>query len=589
MRAQTFADFEIVAVDDGSADASIEVLRRHGDAVKVLRQERRGPSAARNRGVANSTGEYLGFLDADDWWKPEFLAKMVAALERDRECVMAYCDLQLVDSLGKPFPTSLMAVRENRSPTMQDMLDALGPIMPSGVVIRRSVLDTVGGYPEPLYAFEDVYLWLLLREKGPFAYLNEELVCWRFAHFPAPLKAPGGQEAAGRIFRQMVMARYRVDPLRHVHARERAPRSILGYIGLDALKRGDPRDRAQRVSARHQPRSLSRAKLPAAGKNGAPHHHGARAERQIGQSCVSGNVDSQKRLLPDFIAIGPPRTATTWLHEVLQDRVVLPTNIKETDFFTRFYDRGLEWYADYFLRPDRDGARPVGEIDPMYFASPQARERIATDLPGCKIIVSFRDPVARAYSNYRLLQRITTTKADFERAATSRGDLVESSRYGTHLESWLGTFGRDRVLVLIYDDLGVESARLPRHGLRFHRHRALCGFRVARRRRKSEYGQHLNRRVRASRESRATWSDGSRRGSTIAPARLLRESRIIKFSARRRRAVFRRSPMRSPIGCANTIVPRLKKLELLTGRDLSAWKIGRNGSHSEQTASEMRR
>jgi glycosyltransferase involved in cell wall biosynthesis len=239
VRAQTFADFEIVAVDDGSADASIEVLRRHGDAVKVLRQERRGPSAARNRGVANSTGEYLGFLDADDWWKPEFLAKMVAALERDRECVMAYCDLQLVDSLGKPFPTSLMAVRENRSPTMQDMLDALWPIMPSGVVIRRSALDTVGGYPEPLYAFEDVYLWLLLREKGPFAYLNEELACWRFAHFPAPLKAPGGQEAAGRIFRKMVMARYGLDPVRHVRARERAPRSILGYIGLDALKRGD--------------------------------------------------------------------------------------------------------------------------------------------------------------------------------------------------------------------------------------------------------------------------------------------------------------------------------------------------------------
>jgi glycosyltransferase involved in cell wall biosynthesis len=239
VRAQTFADFEIVAVDDGSADASIEVLRRHGDAVRILQQERRGPSAARNLGVANSTGEYLGFLDADDWWKPEFLAKMVAALDRDTECVMAYCDLQLVDSLGKPFPTSLMAVRENRSPTMQDMLDALWPIMPSGVVIRRNALASVGGYPEPLYAFEDVYLWLLLREQGPFAYLNQELACWRFAHFPAPLKAPGGQEAAGLIFRQMVMARYGLDPIRHVRARERAPRSILGYIGLDALKRGD--------------------------------------------------------------------------------------------------------------------------------------------------------------------------------------------------------------------------------------------------------------------------------------------------------------------------------------------------------------
>jgi hypothetical protein len=97
----------------------------------------------------------------------------------------------------------------------------------------------VGGYPEALRAFEDVYLWLLLREKGPFAYVREKLAVWRFAHFPAPLKSPGGQDDAGRIFRQMVMARYGVDPLRHVLSRERAPRSILGYIGLDALAHGD--------------------------------------------------------------------------------------------------------------------------------------------------------------------------------------------------------------------------------------------------------------------------------------------------------------------------------------------------------------
>jgi glycosyltransferase involved in cell wall biosynthesis len=239
VRAQTFTDFEIVAADDDSTDGSLDILRRSGDRLKIVEQKNRGPSAARNLGIANSTGEYLGFLDADDWWKPDFLAKMLAALERDRECVMAYCDLQLVDSVGAPFQTSLMAVREDRPPTVQDMLDSLWPIMPSGVVIRRDPLDAVGGYPEALRAFEDVYLWLLLREQGPFADVKEKLAVWRFAHFPAPLKAPGGQEAAGRIFRQMVMARYRVDPIRHVRARERAPRSILGYIGLDALRRGD--------------------------------------------------------------------------------------------------------------------------------------------------------------------------------------------------------------------------------------------------------------------------------------------------------------------------------------------------------------
>jgi glycosyltransferase involved in cell wall biosynthesis len=239
IRAQTFEDFEIVAVDDGSTDSSLEMLRACGAGIKILQQQNRGPSAARNLGIANSSSAYVAFLDADDWWMPQMLAQTVAALDRDSGCVLAYCDLQLADSLGAPFPTSLMAARPNHAPTLNDMLEALWPIMPSGVVIRRAALDGVGGYPEPLRAFEDVYLWLLLREIGTFAYLAEELAVWRFAHFPSPLKGQGGQEGAGRIFRQMVMARYGVDPIQHVRSRERAPRSILGYIGLNALSRGD--------------------------------------------------------------------------------------------------------------------------------------------------------------------------------------------------------------------------------------------------------------------------------------------------------------------------------------------------------------
>src|SRR5579862_805909 len=84
VQAQSFTDFEIIAIDDGSTDGSNEILRRrYGDAVKMLAQKNQGPSAARNFGIANSTGEYLAFLDADDCWKPEFLTTMVAALDRE--------------------------------------------------------------------------------------------------------------------------------------------------------------------------------------------------------------------------------------------------------------------------------------------------------------------------------------------------------------------------------------------------------------------------------------------------------------------------------------------------------------------------
>jgi len=300
---------------------------------------------------------------------------------------------------------------------------------------------------------------------------------------------------------------------------------------------------------------------------------------------LSGNANNQRRALPNFIAVGPPRTATTWLHEVLKGRVCLPANIKETDFFTRFYDRGFGWYADYFR--EGEGLAVVGEIAPMYFASAQARERIARDLPGCKIIVSFRDPVERAYSNYRLLRRITGTKVDFERAASTRGDLLESSRYGTHLESWLATFGRERVLVLIYDDLESD----PQSFLD-----TVCDFiGIAR------FPVSASR-VGAEKVNTVATQPPSPRLAKLArrvigwfadrhyhrAAATVRESRIVRYLleggdpfppltddvAKRMRKFYR---------------PEVEKLERLMGRDLAAWKFGREQSQAHPAIPEMRR
>src|ERR1035437_6502239 len=80
--------------------------------------------------------------------------------------------------------------------------------------------------------------------------------------------------------------------------------------------------------------------------------------------------------LPGFIGVGPGRTGTTWLYEVLKGRVDMPAGIKETDFFTTNYDKGIQWYAHHFR--DADGARPIGEVNP-YFGFPEAAERIRSE------------------------------------------------------------------------------------------------------------------------------------------------------------------------------------------------------------------
>src|SRR5215831_20542545 len=98
--------------------------------------------------------------------------------------------------------------------------------------------------------------------------------------------------------------------------------------------------------------------------------------------------------LPDFIAVGPPRAATTWLDLVLRGHAGLPGQTKETHFFTRNYARGIDWYARHFRHCTADPV--VGEICPSYFASGEARERIGLTIPDCKIICTLRDPVERA-------------------------------------------------------------------------------------------------------------------------------------------------------------------------------------------------
>jgi hypothetical protein len=155
--------------------------------------------------------------------------------------------------------------------------------------------------------------------------------------------------------------------------------------------------------------------------------------------------------LPDFLGIGPPRTATTWLELVLRGRVGLPEGTKETQFFVWRYDLGLEWYADYFRNCPPD--LPVGEFTPGYFDSPLARERIAHDLPKCRIICTLRDPAERLYSHYRLWRRIGYTKSPFESAAFGHRQLLDTARYADHLKDWFDRFGRAQVLVLLHDDL----------------------------------------------------------------------------------------------------------------------------------------
>jgi glycosyltransferase involved in cell wall biosynthesis len=171
--AQTFRDHEIVVVDDGSTDDTHAVVRGLAAPVRLLVQANAGVSAARNRGVAEARGEWIAFLDSDDCWLPEKLARQVAFVAADPTVVACQTEELWIRNGVRVNPA-----RHHRKPS-GDIFPAslaLCLVSPSAVMLRRETLRALGGFDEGLPACEDYDLWLRLSLHAPVHLVAEPLV-----------------------------------------------------------------------------------------------------------------------------------------------------------------------------------------------------------------------------------------------------------------------------------------------------------------------------------------------------------------------------------------------------------------------------
>jgi hypothetical protein len=156
------------------------------------------------------------------------------------------------------------------------------------------------------------------------------------------------------------------------------------------------------------------------------------------------------RDLPALFFVGPPRTATTWLHAVLQGRLSLP-RLKETYFFDKLYSRGFNWYLAHF--PAHEERLTRAEIAPSYFFSADARTRIHAAAGRVRIVVTLRDPVLRLHSLYKMRYANAAFRWTFEEACECDEELRTTAQCAPHLAAWQQRFGPDHVMVLLYEDL----------------------------------------------------------------------------------------------------------------------------------------
>ena len=158
--------------------------------------------------------------------------------------------------------------------------------------------------------------------------------------------------------------------------------------------------------------------------------------------------------LPNFLHLGPGKAGSTWLHETLSlHPEVYLTEAKDLYYFSRYYDRGQEWYRSQF-RPARPEHVVVGEVCPDYLAAPEGAERIEQTLgTAVRLMVTLRDPVDRAFSSYLYAQKHGLAAATFQATLERSPELVEEGRYGTQLTSFVRVFGLERIYVSLFDDL----------------------------------------------------------------------------------------------------------------------------------------
>src|SRR5690242_1980969 len=195
---QTFTDFKLLIIDDGSTDNTEEIIRSFSDKrIHLIHQSHHGIAAALNKGLSKAASEYIARFDADDICFPERLMQQVAFLDEHPEVIIIGSDAEYISEDGEHL-FHFKSIGHSHQQIIQK-IHSYCPFIHSSVMYRKEAIIKAGGYSIHAHSFEDYLLWIQLLKFGKFANLPQQLIKVRFN----PASVTIDERWRGRFFRKM--------------------------------------------------------------------------------------------------------------------------------------------------------------------------------------------------------------------------------------------------------------------------------------------------------------------------------------------------------------------------------------------------
>lgn len=181
VRSQTFQDFEIIAIDDGSTDGTREWLSQQPDLITIFNEQNLGTYGTLNVALARAQGEFIAVLNDDDLWAPRKLQAQLDLFDAHPEIGLVHTDGHFIDGKGDRMEGSPLGFEFPRTETGDVLVDLIyaNKIIASAVLVRRACFDQVGSFNEEYFGSGDWEMWMRVAEKWHVGFVSEPLTMYR--------------------------------------------------------------------------------------------------------------------------------------------------------------------------------------------------------------------------------------------------------------------------------------------------------------------------------------------------------------------------------------------------------------------------